>query len=381
MLLLLGAWLLARAWQVEAGVRWGLMGGFLWLYLAAFLRRRLDRNRRQEDGKVLDRWGPGTWLSLMRALAISGLAGFLLQPRPPGLLAWLPMALYTLSDVADYFDGYLARRSGYATLLGVDLDLELDALGLLVAVTVVVQYGTLPLIFLPVGLARYGYALLVGMRERRGLPVHELPPSLMRRPIAGVTMGFISATLWPIVDRPEATLAALVFTLPFAAGFVRDGLVVSGQLHPEDEFYQRWRRRLRSWALDKLPLLLRVAFVLAAGAESVRLLHGTAAFESGWTAWGVNEPARLAAAFVMLYSVGGLALLLGWAGRLIAFLLIFPVGLTIAATSMDATRAALLFAVLSLMLTGTGRWSLWKPSDRWFRRRAGEQLDRSDDPA
>lgn len=371
--LLIGWGLLARGVGPSAGLSWFLLSAGFWLYLSSYLYRKLSRNRRQGEAQILGDWGPGTWLSILRALCISALAGFLLQPRPPGWLAWLPMALYTVSDVADHFDGYLARRSGRVTLLGIDLDLELDALGLLVAVLLAVRYGTLSPVFLPIGFARYAFALLVEVRRRRGRPVYDLPSSTLRRPIAGLTMGFVSATLWPIVQGPEANLAALVFFLPFGMGFLRDGLVVAGTLDPQGAAYRRLRRTLRAALLHMLPLLLRPLFAVSVVFEIRRLIAHQDAVVRGFVSWGLTNPEPLLIAFALLEAAGALALLLGWVGRLAAFALIFPLGLTIAASELDSLRGVLLAVNLTLLLTGTGRLSLWQPAAEWFGKPAGEE--------
>ncbi len=369
----LGWALIARAVVPPAGWTWFLLSAAVWLYLSTFTLRRLERNRREGEARILGEWGPGTWLSLLRALFISALAGFLLQGRPPGWLAWLPMALYTVSDVADYFDGYFARRSGRVTRLGIDLDLELDALGLLVAVLLAVRYGTLSPVFLPVGFARYAFALLIVLRRRLGRPVFELPTSGLRRPIAGLTMGFVSATLWPIVDSPEANLAAVVFLLPFGLSFLRDGLVVAGAVDPHSATYRSVRETLRAGLFDVLPLLLRPVLAAAVVLEIQRLIGHQDVAVQGLMSWGLNHPETVLMAFALLEAIGALALLLGWAGRLAAFALVFPIGLTITASALDPLRGVLLAVNLILLLTGTGRLSLWHPEAEWFGRPAGQK--------
>lgn len=371
---LLAGWvLLGDGVGPSAALKWILLGGAVWTYFSVFVLRRLSRNRRKGEERILGDWGLGTWLSLLRALCISALAGFLWQVRPPGWLAWLPMGLYTVNDVADYFDGYLARRSDRVTLLGTDLDLELDALGLLVAVLLAVRYGTLSPLFLPIGFARYAFALLVGVRERLGRPVHELPSSALRRPIAGLTMGFVSATLWPIVEGPEANLAAVVFLVPFGMGFLRDGLVVAGALDPEGTSYRQARKILRAGLLDVLPLLFRPVIAVALLIEIQRLIGYQDVVVKGFTSWGLADPGTVLVLFALLEAVGGVALLVGWAGRLAAFALIFPIGLTITASELDALRGLLLGVNLTLLMTGTGPLSLWQPAAEWFGRPAGEE--------
>ena len=92
-----------------------------------------------------------------------------------------------------------------------------------------------------------------------GAEPRPLPESVSRRPIAGLTMAFASAVLWPIVIPPVAALAGVLFAVPFAASFGRDWLVVSGVLDPASPRYLAWRRRLKRILLHYLPPVLRVA--------------------------------------------------------------------------------------------------------------------------
>ncbi|MFP3853912.1 MAG: CDP-alcohol phosphatidyltransferase family protein, partial [Anaerolineales bacterium] len=333
---------------------------------------RLPRHRLRPDAPVIPVFGAGNLLTLARGWCLAVLVGFLVGTPPEGFGRWIPMFAYTASDVADYFDGYLSRRQGIATPLGVALDLELDSIGVLAAVAVAIRLGALPLWFLVFGLARYAYTAMVRIRRWRKLPVYELPPSKSRRPIAGLTMGYLSATLWPILDRPELTLAGLIFLSAFSVSFMRDALVVGGLLDPESDAYQRWRTRLRRVILEWLPIGLRLAVISIIVVEVPRLILQTV---------GVME-AELPIPLLYIYSgisiLASLAMISGWAGRFAAFVQLFPLGLTIAASSMDAPRAFALIAVIGILILGTGRYSLWKPSEWIFSRRAGETIERSD---
>lgn len=357
---------------------WPWLAGGVWLYLWWFTGRRLNTHRPVAAGPVSDRLGPGNLLTLARGWLIAGLAGCLLAPSAAGPGAWLPMALYTSADVFDYLDGYLARRSRQQSALGEALDLELDALGVLLAVSLAIAYGRLPLIFLPVGLARYGFALLLWIRRRTGRPLQDLGPSAIRRPLAGLAMGFISVALWPIFDRPELTLAGWIFFTPFVVSFVRDGLVVSGVLDPADDRYQRWRSWLRQLVLGLAPLPLRAAAAVFAAYQAPRLLDPAADLMGGLELIGLTPAAMVAPAFggVILLAAG--AMLAGWAGRLAAFVMLFPLGLTIGAIGLDPLRSVGLAATLGVLILGSGRWSLWQPSERIFARRAGEALQPSE---
>lgn len=353
-------------------LRWTLPAVAVWLHLWTFAGRRLDRHRVHKGGAILQRLGPGNTLSLLRAWLLAALSGFLLIDAQSGSRAWLPMALYTTSDIADYVDGYLARRSGTASLLGEQLDLELDALGLLIAVSLAVRYGKLGVVFLPIAFARYAYALLIALRTRCRRPVYDLPASLSRRPIAGITMGFVSATLWPIVDRPEATLIGGLVMTAFAASFLRDGAVVAGWIDPSSPLYRQGRAVARRLLLLWLPLGLRIGLALFVFSEVPTLWEPSSALLTGLSALGFHQSLATARVFALLTAVLSTLIVLGIAGRFAAFGLVFPLALTIAAAGLQPRRGAGILLVVALMMLGTGSFSLWQPSDRIFRRRAGE---------
>jgi CDP-diacylglycerol--glycerol-3-phosphate 3-phosphatidyltransferase len=283
--------------------------------------------------------------------------------------AWYPALLYTTGDLADYLDGYLARKTNQVTPLGEALDLEWDALGMLVAFSLAVHYGVLPVWFLALGFARYLYIFAVALRRRRGEPIHPLPPSDSRRPLAGLTMGFVSVMLWPIVPPDAAMLAGAFFFVPFAAGFLRDGLVVTGVIDAESPRYllmRRWGKRLFTrWA--PIPARLALAWTLAPGIWG-KFTNFTF-FVRWYDAMGFPSPNLIVAGFVVVELLGGILAVLGAAGRFAAFGLLFPVGFTIVGAGLNFQRAVSLAAVLALLIFGTGAFSLWSPEAEILRRR------------
>ena len=76
---------------------------------------------------------------------------FLLLPSPPEPLAWIIALLYTAASIADWIDGYAARRVDQVTVLGQQLDIEFDGLGVAVVSLLAVRYGQLPIWFLSIG--------------------------------------------------------------------------------------------------------------------------------------------------------------------------------------------------------------------------------------
>ncbi len=218
-----------RWWSTADATRWAgpvvaVLGYELWL-----VWRGLAAERAGEGQPARARLGAGDALTVGRGVLVALLAGFLLVPPPSGGLARLPGALYALSVLLDFLDGQLARRSGDATDLGETLDLEFDALGLLVAPLLAVRYGQLPVPYLAVGAARYVFAGGLWVRRRRDRPVRPLPPSRARRVLAAAQMVVVSAALLFVVRPPLSTLVATVAMVPFLVGFLRDWLAVTGR--------------------------------------------------------------------------------------------------------------------------------------------------------
>ena len=237
-----GAWLLLSA-LATGGAAWGLAAqghpqfAGRWLLIAALvlaselgmLWRRLAANHLPGQRRLLPWLGWANTASLVRGLLLAWLAGFLFAPWPGGWLAWAPGALYTLAVLLDGLDGAVARASGQPTELGAALDINLDALGILVAPLLAVWYGQLPAWFLLVSAARYLFLLGLWLRVRQGRPVYDLPPSAARRALAGIVMGFTAAVLWPLFGPPLTALVGTVVMAPFLVGFARDWLAVSGR--------------------------------------------------------------------------------------------------------------------------------------------------------
>ena len=354
---------LGALWSSGHALRWGLISGLVLAYQFIFTRRRLATNHRMGEVELLPTFGAGSFLTILRGVFIAWTAGFLFSPRPLSWIAWAPVVLYTTAIILDLVDGYAARVVNMTTQLGSVLDTELDALGLLVAISLAIWYGALPVWFLPIGAARYAFMFGIWLRQRQGLPIYPLPESTSRRPIAGLTMGFTSAMLWPVVSQPGTTLAGLIFLAPFAAGFTRDWLVVSGALDPHSARYQRWRNDLRIVLLQWVPLVVRLILVLALG---VMILSWLELLESDFS--GAPEPHTLT---VLLLVGGTLMIALGLAGRIAAFVMIFPLSFTIIEVGLKPVLITMLLAVLVILLLGTGALSLWQPEKRIFGRRWG----------
>jgi CDP-diacylglycerol--glycerol-3-phosphate 3-phosphatidyltransferase len=358
-----GAWLLSRtlapADPTPRG--WLLLSGAALFYLLWVLRRNLSANHRPEETALLPRLGPGNWLTLLRGVAIAGLIGFLFAPRPSGWLAWTPAVLYTVAVLADFGDGYVARRTRSVTRLGEILDLSFDGVGVLAAAWLAAQWGQAPWWYLSVALARYAFLAGLAWREHCGLPIYPLPPAISRRAFAGAQMGYLAAALWPIFQPPGTQIAAAVFAAPFLIGFGRDWLWVSGRLQPEAARAPRPPRLVRLLT-QVLPLILRAAVIVLGGLVlRERLVH----------LGGPAVPGPLMA-LTALEVLAALLLVFGIAGRSAAIVGLLLLGVQTSLAPLTLAEAGLIVSYAALLFVGTGPLSLWTPEDRLIHRRAGE---------
>jgi CDP-diacylglycerol---glycerol-3-phosphate 3-phosphatidyltransferase len=340
-------------------------------YGLTFSRANLGYNYRRGEGRLLSYLGPGTGMTMLRGLLIAPLAGMLFLPRLAGVAAWIPALLYTSAALLDQFDGYAARRSNHATLLGEMLDLELDGLGVLLAVSVAIHEGHLPLIFLTVGLARYVFLLWALMLRALGRSVRPIPESLTRRSIAGLQMGFLTAALWPIAPRELILLAGWMFAVPFFASFGRDMLVMAGFADADSPGYLAIRSWARRMGTRLVPPVLRAGLVVLLapilGGAWQDLRGRVAAFASG----GVEHPEWVAPGLLALASLALVFIALGFLGRTGSVLMVLAIGLSMIPLGADPSSLAVIGMAVGVLILGTGPASLWAPEGAWLGRRGG----------
>lgn len=248
-----GAAAVAATFGEPAGRRWLALVVVPVGYLLVFSWRHLDLNRppdgdddesdddqraEQDSGATVETGQPAhssLGAANIATLARSGLyaavTGFVAVVPPVGTASrWVPVALYGVGVGLDWLDGTLARSVGRQTVLGAKLDMAVDTFGFLVAPLVAVAWGRLPVWYLSLSAARYAFKLGCWTRRRRGRPVGDLPPSRVRRPLAGVQMVFIAVALLPVVPVGVVRTVAVAVLLPSLAVFVRDYAVVAGYM-------------------------------------------------------------------------------------------------------------------------------------------------------
>jgi len=170
-----------------------------------------------------------TAVTLARGAALAVFAGFLVTGLSAGQAAWLPAVLFAIAAGLDTVDGVIARATDSVSDLGARLDTEMDGLTVLIGTATVVSADLAPTVFLLVGLARYLFVFGIWRRQRRGLPVYDLPPSQLRRVLGGLAMATIWLALLPVTGPSVTRPVASVVLIPFLFNFCRDWLAVSGR--------------------------------------------------------------------------------------------------------------------------------------------------------
>ncbi len=347
------AGLLGLAWEWQSAGQWMLQACLLWGFVGYQGRRRLHLNREDSDAPAYEELGWGNRLTLLRSWLIGAVGGFLFQPWPDGpMLTWLPGILYLFAAVLDRVDDYVARRTGHGSLLGQELDMVSDALGLAVASLLAVGYGQVHPSYLLFGLAYYLFHGGLMWRECRGLPVYPLPSALHRRAWAGFQMGFLVVVLWPLFGPPVTSLAGFAFMLPALIGFLIDWLIVSGRIDRQSESADRFFQKLTKFGRTLAQPALRVAVVVMLAAPLGR---------SDWLSDLWSGGAVVAGVFIFL----------GIAGRAACLLLIALLSWRYSGHAVVGIDLALFCSAVWLMLLGTGRFSLWQGDEYWINRYDG----------
>jgi CDP-diacylglycerol--glycerol-3-phosphate 3-phosphatidyltransferase len=197
----------------------------VWVWCCWVLKRALPENRGEGQDELFPTLGAPSWVTMLRGLLIAVCAGFALEPR-------IAAPAYSAAALLDNLDGRLARRLGRRTRMGEKLDLEIDAVGILVACLAGVALGKLPTWYMLVGLARYLFVAGIFLRKRFGMPVRDLEPSRARRLLAGCQMGFLAVALWPQVGEELSLAASYLFGGATLAMFARDWLFVQSRPTP-----------------------------------------------------------------------------------------------------------------------------------------------------
>ncbi len=223
---------LALSLSIELSLMWLTLALPVWFYVWRQGQQRLHLNHPANSDVLYASLGHGSCVTLIRGLLIAVTAGFLMPAlllSLPTALLYIPAVAYTAAAIGDALDGVLARRQQQVSRLGAELDTTLDALGLLVAPVLAVITGKLHVSYLLVSIAYYLFVWGLRWRRQHGKAVYPLPPSQLRRQLAGWQMGLVATALWPPIPGGVTQVLGVLFMIPLLIGFWRDWLAVSGR--------------------------------------------------------------------------------------------------------------------------------------------------------
>ncbi|MDT4292025.1 CDP-alcohol phosphatidyltransferase family protein [Methylomonas sp. MO1] len=332
-------WMLAGQWMILASL--------IWAYVCRCVWQRLALNRAKAEAPLYVTLGWGNRITILRGGCIALTGGFLFMPQTLTATMWLPALCYTLAAILDRLDGFAARRSGQVSLLGNELDISFDALGLVIAPLLAIGLGKLQFSYLLLSAAYYVYRWGLQRRCLGGLPLHPLPENPLRRTLAGFQMAFVAVALWPLLDPELSVIAGIAFMLPVLFGFATDWWVVCGGLTPLAY------GRLAEWSEQYFQPGLRVLLALL-----LFLLIADA-----------NDPAGNVTAYGLLLVAS--LVVLGLAGRLGALSVLIWFGWHYPPASHPVGSYLVIFTASWILLLGTGHYSLWSWGDAWIQRYDG----------
>ncbi len=161
--------------------------------------------------------GPANAVTLARGVLVAALVALLGEPLGPQA-GWGIATAGMMAFGLDWVDGQVARRTGWSTPFGARLDMELDALTIVVLCALAWQLGQAGPWILLAGALRY---LFVGAGRLWPWMTAELPPSERRRFVCGLQISALLLCLlpwpWPAMAPTLAAGGLLALIGSFAA--------------------------------------------------------------------------------------------------------------------------------------------------------------------
>lgn len=170
------------------------------------------------DEHPFPRFGPANLVTMVRAMLVALIAAAIGETIRRDLAAAIVIAIAVIA-VLDGVDGWLARRAGMASPFGARIDMETDALLILVASVLVWLEGKAGAWVLAGGVMRYAFVatgwILPWMRG-------TLTPTLRAKTITICHVVGLCVALAPIVPWPPSAVAVGVTTAALGWSFAVD---------------------------------------------------------------------------------------------------------------------------------------------------------------
>lgn len=353
-------------WPFWQALQWFIQAAILWLLsINMILNKHLDLNRPTLQQATYEDLGWANRLTLIRGFLIAFTGGFVFLIDLSEKVLLIPALSYLVAAIIDRIDGYIARITQHESLLGIKLDIEFDALGLLIAPLLAVWTGQIHWTYLSVSVAYYLFQGGLYWRNKQHKPVYLLPLNMSRRAIAGFQMGFLAVVLWPILAPPATTVAGFAFMLPLLGGFLIDWFIVSGRINLEkttiSRFFNLTDKATHQFILPIFRLCIFWFLCL--------LLIKTNSHSS--LASLFNDITLSRAILLISLLLSALMVLLGILGRFFAIILSCLLCWFFLSYEMCSLEVILLTLVIWVMQFGTGKFSLWLWDDLWVHRYDG----------
>lgn len=349
-------------WSAWQALQWLIQAGLLWLLVTNIINRQLDLNRPSQQQAIYDDLGWANRLTILRGFLVALTGGFIFLIDLSQNILLLPALSYLIAAVIDRVDGYIARLTRHESLLGIKLDTEFDALGLLIAPLLAVWVGQIHWSYLSVSLAYYLFQSGLYWRKRHQKPVYQLPLNMSRRAVAGFQMGFLAVVLWPILAPPATSVAGFAFMLPLLGGFIIDWLIVSGGINLETPAINRFFKLSNKVTHQVLLPIFRV-IIFALLSLLIIKTHPLNVV--------LNDITLPKALLLMSMLLSALMILLGILGRFFAIILSCLLCWFFLSYDMHYFDTILLVLVIWIMQFGTGKFSLWLWDELWVHRYDG----------
>lgn len=166
-------------------------------------------------------FGACNGVTLFRAALAAALVPPLLAGAAPG---WAVAAIATVALALDGLDGWLARRSGLASVFGARFDMEVDAaLALILALHAFTGTAVGPEVLL-LGLARYAFVTAMALWPWLGRP---LPERFRRKAVCVFQLATLILLLLPPLPPEAAVILARIAAAALACSFGTDILWLS----------------------------------------------------------------------------------------------------------------------------------------------------------
>ncbi|MEQ1727927.1 MAG: CDP-alcohol phosphatidyltransferase family protein [Vicinamibacterales bacterium] len=162
-----------------------------------------------------DRLGPANLVTTLRVLLLS-LVAALIGEGPTSAVAWGGALLAVVITALDGVDGWLARRTNYASEFGARYDMETDALLILVLAVLAWKHDKAGAWIVLAGAMRY---LFVASGHLWTWMNRELPQSQRRKTVCVVQIVGLIVVVSPIVTAPGSVVVAALTLLTLTWSF------------------------------------------------------------------------------------------------------------------------------------------------------------------